>query len=113
MHNRISATQLEKFLRMQRQTLEEHFELAYALPPLMVWGAPGFGKSSIIRGIVDKMGVKFIDIRLAQREPMDVRGLPVITRKKPKRSRKVKGSRLSSRCIGGMPMAVGEILLGR
>ena len=53
MHNRISATQLEKVLGMQLKTLEEHPELAKVLPPLMVWGAPGLGKSSIIRGIAD------------------------------------------------------------
>ena len=77
MHNRISAGQLEKVLRMQLKTLEEHPELAHVLPPLMVWGAPGLGKSSIIKGIADEMGISFIDVRLAQREPVDVRGLPV------------------------------------
>jgi hypothetical protein len=77
MHNRISATQLEKVLRMQVKTLAEHPELAHVLPPLMVWGAPGLGKSSIIKGIADEMGIQFIDVRLAQREPVDVRGLPV------------------------------------
>ena len=59
MHNRISAAQLEKVLRMQVRTLAEHPELAKVLPPLMVWGAPGLGKSSIIRGIADEMGIQF------------------------------------------------------
>ena len=84
MHNRISATQLEKVLRMQINTLTEHPELAHVLPPLMVWGAPGLGKSSIIRGIADEMGINFIDVRLAQREPVDVRGLPVPDRENKK-----------------------------
>ena len=77
MHNRISATQLETILKMQLMTLEKHPELAKTLPPLMVWGAPGLGKSSIIRSVADELGIQFIDVRLAQREPVDVRGLPV------------------------------------
>ena len=84
MHNRISATQLEKVIRMQLKTLEEHPELSHVLPPLMVWGAPGLGKSSIIRGVADEMGINFIDVRLAQREPVDVRGLPVPDRENKK-----------------------------
>ena len=84
MHNRITAAQLEKILRMQLRTLAEHPELAKVLPPLMVWGAPGLGKSSIIRGIADEMGIQFIDVRLAQREPVDVRGLPVPDRENRK-----------------------------
>ena len=84
MHNRISASQLEKILRMQLKTLEEHPELAHVLPPLMVWGAPGLGKSSIIKGIAEELGIKFIDVRLAQREPVDVRGLPVPDRENKK-----------------------------
>ena len=84
MHNRITASQLEKVLRMQLKTLVEHPELTHVLPPLMVWGAPGLGKSSIIKGIADEMGIKFIDVRLAQREPVDVRGLPVPDRENKK-----------------------------
>lgn len=84
MHNRISASQLEKILRMQLKTLAEHPELAHVLPPLMVWGAPGLGKSSIIRSIAEELGIKFIDVRLAQREPVDVRGLPVPDRENKK-----------------------------
>ena len=84
MHNRISATQLEKVIKMQLTTLAEHPELAHVLPPLMVWGAPGLGKSSIIRGVAEEMGIQFIDVRLAQREPVDVRGLPVPDRENKK-----------------------------
>ena len=52
-------------------------EMASALPPLMVWGAPGLGKSSILRDVARELGIGFIDVRLAQREPVDIRGLPV------------------------------------
>jgi hypothetical protein len=51
--------------------------LASALPPLMVWGPPGVGKSTVLREVAEREGIGFIDIRLAQREPVDLRGLPV------------------------------------
>ena len=82
MHNRLTACQLGDLLRMQVQTLAERPELAHTLPPMMVWGAPGLGKSTIIRDIAKEMGIGFIDVRLAQREPVDVRGLPVPDRER-------------------------------
>ncbi|MFZ4580883.1 MAG: ATP-binding protein, partial [Myxococcota bacterium] len=42
-----------------------------------VWGAPGVGKSALARQVCQKLGIGFKDVRLAQREPIDVRGLPV------------------------------------
>ena len=77
MHNRVSAPQLEKIIKMQLNALENNPSKANLLPPLMVWGAPGLGKSTIIRKIAEEAGIGFIDVRLAQREPVDVRGLPV------------------------------------
>ncbi len=50
---------------------------ATRLPPLMVWGPPGVGKSSVLRSVAEDAGIGFLDIRLAQREPVDLRGLPV------------------------------------
>lgn len=50
---------------------------AKAIPPVMVWGAPGVGKSTAIRELTETLGIGFIDVRLAQREPVDMRGLPV------------------------------------
>ncbi len=47
------------------------------IPPIMLWGPPGVGKSTVIRELADTMGIGFIDVRLAQREPVDIRGLPV------------------------------------
>ena len=82
MHNRLTATQLAELLRLQVKTLEKMPELAHTLPPMMVWGAPGLGKSTIIRDIAKEFGIGFIDVRLAQREPVDVRGLPVPDRER-------------------------------
>lgn len=77
MHNRVTGSQLARILKLQLDTLANKPEMAKVLPPLMVWGAPGLGKSSILRQAADKAGIGFIDVRLAQREPVDIRGLPV------------------------------------
>jgi len=50
---------------------------AHQVAPLMLWGAPGIGKSSLVAGVCRERGIELIDIRLAQRDPVDLRGLPV------------------------------------
>ena len=77
MHNRVTTGELERLLRHQLTEIFAHPELAGQLPPLMIWGAPGIGKSTIIRTVAQELGIGFIDVRLAQREPVDIRGLPV------------------------------------
>jgi len=54
-----------------------HATAASLIPPIMVWGAPGVGKSTAVRELTKELGIGFIDVRLAQREPVDMRGLPV------------------------------------
>ncbi len=76
-HNRVTGDELERLLKMQLKALFATPELAKTLPPLMVWGAPGLGKSSILQQVASEMKIGFIDVRLAQREPVDIRGLPV------------------------------------
>jgi hypothetical protein len=44
--------------------------------PVMLWGAPGVGKSRIVADIGDAHGVPVIDLRLSQMEPTDLRGIP-------------------------------------
>jgi hypothetical protein len=44
--------------------------------PVMLWGAPGIGKSQIISQVAAKNGANIIDIRLSQMEPSDLRGIP-------------------------------------
>ncbi len=44
--------------------------------PVMLWGAPGIGKSQIISQVATKNKVNIIDIRLSQMEPSDLRGIP-------------------------------------
>ncbi len=43
----------------------------------MIWGPPGIGKSSIVAQMAAAHGLEFIDLRLSQLAPTDLRGLPV------------------------------------
>ena len=79
LHNKITVAGLETLFRNILDSLWNGKAAPGKLPPLMVWGAPGLGKSTIIRELAKEYGVNFIDVRLAQREPVDVRGLPVPT----------------------------------
>ena len=44
---------------------------------LMIWGAPGIGKSSIVADVAKHHDCQFVDLRLSQLAPTDLRGLPV------------------------------------
>ena len=43
----------------------------------MIWGPPGIGKSSIVAQTAEANKLAFIDLRLSQLAPTDLRGLPV------------------------------------
>lgn len=44
--------------------------------PLFLWGPPGIGKSELVASIAEELGGHMIDLRLAQMEPTDLRGIP-------------------------------------
>lgn len=44
--------------------------------PVFLWGPPGIGKSEVVAKIADDVGGLMIDLRLAQMEPTDLRGIP-------------------------------------
>ena len=44
--------------------------------PTFLWGAPGIGKSSIIKQIAKQEDIGFIDLRLALMDPTDLKGIP-------------------------------------
>ena len=68
-------------------TLEQHVTIAQAIDllnllidgrdPVMLWGAPGIGKSEATHQIGAARGWKVIEYRANLREPVDVRGIPV------------------------------------
>ena len=44
--------------------------------PLFLWGPPGIGKSEVVADIAAELGGAIIDLRMAQMEPTDIRGIP-------------------------------------
>jgi hypothetical protein len=44
--------------------------------PVMLWGAPGVGKSQMVLQVANRQKTPLIDIRLSQMEPSDLRGIP-------------------------------------
>lgn len=44
--------------------------------PLFLWGPPGIGKSELVEGITKDLGGIMYDMRLAQMDPTDIRGIP-------------------------------------
>mgnify|MGYP005856438923 CR=1 FL=1 len=62
------ANQIKEFLK--KGLKEEGF------PSVFIWGAPGVGKSSIIRQVAEEMGIGFIKFDLLISDPCDLRGIP-------------------------------------
>ncbi len=44
--------------------------------PVFIWGAPGIGKSSIVKQIAKEQGLEFLDLRLSLLDPTDLKGIP-------------------------------------
>jgi hypothetical protein len=45
---------------------------------VMMWGAPGIGKSSVVNKVAKDNEMDVIDVRLSQLAPTDIRGLPYV-----------------------------------
>ncbi len=59
------------------EELSYHFENPETGRPLLIWGAPGIGKTSVVKSFGTKgMGVPVIEVILSLMEPTDVAGLP-------------------------------------
>ena len=48
------------------------------LPSVFIWGPPGIGKSTVVKNLAEKLNIGFVDVRLSQLAPTDLRGLPSI-----------------------------------
>lgn len=46
--------------------------------PVFLWGAPGVGKSQLVRQVAEQSGIELCDIRAILLDPVDLRGLPRI-----------------------------------
>jgi len=49
--------------------------------PVFVWGAPGIGKSSIVKQIAEYKELEFLDLRLSLLDPTDLKGIPFFNAK--------------------------------
>ena len=65
----MNALELRNYLR---SVSTENLKLS-----LMIWGAPGIGKSTIVSEVAKESKREVIDLRLSQLAPTDLRGLPV------------------------------------
>lgn len=78
MHNLVSSDEIYNIIKTSAETLINNPELATSLPAIMLRGAPGVGKSTIVRTVAQELGIGFIDVRLAQMERVDFAGLPSV-----------------------------------
>lgn len=46
--------------------------------PAMLWGAPGVGKSDVVRQVAEALGLGLVDVRAVLLDPVDLRGLPTV-----------------------------------
>lgn len=49
-------------------------------PAMFIWGKPGLGKSSMVKQMAKDLDLGFVDVRLSQLAPTDLRGLPTVNR---------------------------------
>ena len=81
-HNYTSSSDIQDILRTIIGKVVNGEVSAKDVPVPMLWGAPGVGKSTIVRELCEEMGIGFVDVRLAQMESIDIRGLPFPDEKK-------------------------------
>ena len=58
------------------QTRKAILKAFKAKRPVFLWGPPGIGKSEVVQEVADELGGFVIDLRMAQMEPTDIRGIP-------------------------------------
>tara|TARA_Y100000310_G_scaffold333564_1_gene411370 strand:+ start:117 stop:1145 length:1029 start_codon:yes stop_codon:yes gene_type:complete len=63
--------------RIYHKELKKVIKIVYDRKlPFMLWGTFGIGKSQIIKEMAKDMDLNFVDVRISQLEPSDLRGLP-------------------------------------
>ena len=52
--------------------------------PAFLWGAPGVGKSDVVKQVANDLKIELRDVRLSLMDPIDLKGFPVINATKTK-----------------------------
>ena len=79
-YNVVTSEELRKIIEMQLDTIWADPYRVKTIAPIFLHGSPGLGKSSIVRQICEDREIDLVDVRLAQMEAVDIRGLPVPNR---------------------------------
>ena len=77
-YNTVKASELMTILENAVMELRNNPEIADQMPAFMLRGAPGVGKSTMVKAVAKKLGIGFRDIRLAQMERVDCAGIPSV-----------------------------------
>lgn len=77
-HNKMTMPEVEEIITTNCKLVIENPELAKAIPPILIHSSPGVGKSSIVHQVAQRLGIGFVDVRLAEMESVDIRGLPSV-----------------------------------
>ena len=69
--------------KLKNRDFKHANSVAKSVPPVLLLGSPGIGKSDIVRSIAYERGygpAGIVDVRLSQKEAIDMRGFPVPNR---------------------------------
>lgn len=81
-HNVVTIEDIEVLLKTNLNAIKANPEISKTLPPLLMHSSPGVGKSSIVKQVAEELGIGFVDVRLAEMESVDIRGLPSVDAEK-------------------------------
>lgn len=84
LHNKVHPKTLSEIIKMNFKAFhdpkEKNVEASKSKiksMPIFIHGSPGCGKSAIVKQCAEDLNIDFIDVRLTQMEPCDIKGLPV------------------------------------